>query len=292
MVIALLCATFLAPTEVQAQTVSGPANNTVYEILVRSFYDSNGDGIGDINGLTHKLDYLNDGNPQTDSDLEIGIIWLMPIFPSMSYHGYNVNNYREIHPDYGTLENFDRLIRRAHERGVRIILDVPFNHTSNQHRWFRDAVKNPSTSPYRDYYHLIVGNIPHGNDWHWVKNDSGQQVYYFGDFGYDMPDLNMSNEKVKDEVIGPCKKVFSGLIVIGGPAVGISGAEMLSFLDLEFAIRGDGEASMVEFVNRLEKKLPLNGLGGLVRREKNRIVEDNPPMLVKDLDSLPCESIS
>ncbi|MBE9573255.1 MAG: radical SAM protein [Proteobacteria bacterium] len=95
-------------------------------------------------------------------------------------------------------------------------------------------------------------------------------------------------EKVKDEVIGTCKKVFFGPIVIGGPAVGISGAEMLSFLDLEFAIRGDGEDSMVEFVNRLEKKLPLNGLGGLVRRKKNRIVEDNPPMLVKDLDSLPC----
>jgi len=94
-------------------------------------------------------------------------------------------------------------------------------------------------------------------------------------------------EKVKDEVILPTKKVFSGAIVIGGPSVGISGAEILSYMDLEFAIRGDGEASMVELVNRLEKKLPLNGLGGLIRRKKNRIVEDNPPMFVTDLDSLP-----
>ena len=93
--------------------------------------------------------------------------------------------------------------------------------------------------------------------------------------------------QVKNEIIVPLKKAFSGPIVIGGPSVGISGAEMLSFLDLKFAIRGDGEAAMVEFVNRLEKKLPLNGLGGVVRREGNQIVEDNPPLLVTDLNSLP-----
>ena len=94
-------------------------------------------------------------------------------------------------------------------------------------------------------------------------------------------------EQVKNEIIVPLKKVFSGPIVIGGPSVGINGAEMLSFFDLEFAIRGDGEAAMVEFVNRLEKKSPLNGLGGLVRRKGNKIVEDNLPLLVTDMDSLP-----
>ncbi|MCP4350611.1 MAG: radical SAM protein [Desulfobacterales bacterium] len=98
---------------------------------------------------------------------------------------------------------------------------------------------------------------------------------------------NFLLKEIKDEVIVPCKKVFSGPIVIGGPAVGISGSEMLSFLDLEFAIRGDGEAAIVEFLNRLEKKLPLDGLGGLVRRENNQIIEDNLPMRVTDLDSLP-----
>jgi len=201
-VIIFLYAVVLVLTAVQAQTTTETEllNNTVYEILVRSFYDSNGDGVGDINGLTQKLDYLNDGNPQTDGDLEIGVIWLMPIFPSVSYHGYDVNNYCEIHPEYGTLADFDRLIIAAHERGVRIILDIPFNHTSKQHLWFKDAFKNPSTSRYRDYYYLVVGNAPHGNGWHWDINDSGQRVYYFGDFGYEMPDLNFSNVMVKDEV--------------------------------------------------------------------------------------------
>ena len=94
-------------------------------------------------------------------------------------------------------------------------------------------------------------------------------------------------EQVKNEIIVPLKKAFSGPIVIGGPSVGINGAEMLSFFDLEFAIRGDGEAAMVEFINRLEKKFLLNGLGGLVRRKGNKIVEDNLPLLVTDLDSLP-----
>ncbi|MFV9644543.1 MAG: B12-binding domain-containing radical SAM protein [Desulfobacterales bacterium] len=94
-------------------------------------------------------------------------------------------------------------------------------------------------------------------------------------------------EHVKNEIIVPLKNAFSGPIVIGGPSVGINGAEMLSFFDLEFAIRGDGEAAMVEFVNRLEKKFPSNGLGGLVRRKGNKIVEDNLPLLVTDLDSLP-----
>lgn len=94
-------------------------------------------------------------------------------------------------------------------------------------------------------------------------------------------------ENVKDEIIDPLKQVFSGPIVIGGPSVGISGVEMLSFFDLEFAIRGDGETAMVEFVKRLEKKLPLEGLGGLIKRKGNEIVEDNPPLLVADLDSLP-----
>lgn len=94
-------------------------------------------------------------------------------------------------------------------------------------------------------------------------------------------------QQVKDEVIIPIKKVFSGPIVIGGTAVGIAGAEMLSFFDLEFAIRGDGESAMVEFVNRIEKKRPLNGLGGLVRRKDGKIIEDNPPMRITDMDSLP-----
>jgi len=186
------------------QKVKPIPNNTVYEIFVRSFYDSDGDsdakGVGDLNGLREKLDYLNDGNPETDDDLEVGILWLMPIFPSVSYHGYNVSNYRDINPDYGTLSDFDHLIGAAHRRGIRIILDITFNHTSNQHPWFKDAVEHPLTSPYKDYYFLRVGDKPQGHDWHWVENSSGQKVYYFGDFSHTMPDLNMANPKVREEV--------------------------------------------------------------------------------------------
>ncbi len=93
-------------------------------------------------------------------------------------------------------------------------------------------------------------------------------------------------KETREEVIVPCKKIFSGPIIIGGPGVGISAVEMLSFLDLEFAIRGDGEAAMAEFINRIEKNLSLDGLGGLVWRKEDRIIEDNPPMRVNDLNSL------
>ncbi len=98
---------------------------------------------------------------------------------------------------------------------------------------------------------------------------------------------NFLLKDTRDEVIVQCKKLFSGPIIIGGPAVGISGAEMLSFLDLEFAIRGDGETAMLEFINRLEKNLPIEDIEGLIRRKGNQILEDNPPMRVPDLDSLP-----
>jgi alpha-amylase len=118
-------------------------NNTVYEAFVRTFAEG-GDGnpSGDLKGLIAKLDYLNDGNPQTDADLGIGILWLIPIFPAPSYHGYDVTDYRHVNPDYGTLDDFAKLIEQAHRRGVRVILDIPFNHTSVQHEWFKDALEN------------------------------------------------------------------------------------------------------------------------------------------------------
>ena len=111
------------------------SDDIFYEIFVRSFNDSNGDGIGDIQGVIEKLDYLNDGNPNTNSDLGITGIWLMPIFPSPSYHGYDVTDYRSINPDYGTLDDFKRLLNEAHERGIKVIIDFVGNHTSDQHRW-------------------------------------------------------------------------------------------------------------------------------------------------------------
>jgi alpha-amylase len=168
-------------------------NDTVfYEIFVRSFFDSNGDGVGDINGIIEKLDYLNDGNPNTNTDLGITGLWLMPINPAVAYHGYDVTDYFTINPQYGTLEDFKRLLDEAHQRGVRVIIDLPLNHTSNRHPWFIDSL-SPS-SQYRDWY-VWSESEPTGSGWH--KADSG---FYYGNFGADMPDLNYTNPDVTKQM--------------------------------------------------------------------------------------------
>jgi pullulanase/glycogen debranching enzyme len=105
--------------------------STFYEIFVRSFKDSNGDGIGDFKGITSQLDYLNDGDPNSHSDLGISGIWLMPIMPSPSYHGYDVIDYLNVNPQYGTLADFKELVQECHKRGIRVIIDFVINHTSS-----------------------------------------------------------------------------------------------------------------------------------------------------------------
>ena len=134
------------PTQVPATEVPpAPAlggwwNDTVfYEIFVRSFKDSDGDGVGDINGLIENLDYLNDGDPATTTDLGITGIWLMPISESPSYHGYDVVDYYTVDQEYGTQADFQRLMEEAHQRGMVVIIDMVLNHTSNQHPWFYEA---------------------------------------------------------------------------------------------------------------------------------------------------------
>jgi glycosidase len=122
-----------------------------YEVFVRSFADSNGDSVGDLNGLIAKLDYLNDGDPATTTDLGVDGIWLMPIFESPSYHGYDTIDYEKIEQDYGSNADFQRLLQEAHKRGIRVILDFVMNHTSSQHPWFIDSALSPN-SPKRDWY--------------------------------------------------------------------------------------------------------------------------------------------
>ena len=114
-------------------------DSTFYEIFVRSFSDSDGDGKGDLNGLIGKLDYLNDGDPATASDLGITGVWLMPIMASPSYHGYDVTDYYQVNPEYGSNEDFKRLIEEAHKRGIRVIIDLVLNHTSSEHPWFIES---------------------------------------------------------------------------------------------------------------------------------------------------------
>ncbi len=168
-------------------------NDTVfYEIFVRSFYDSNGDGVGDFKGLTAKLDYLNDGDPTTTNDLGITGLWLMPIHPATSYHGYDVTDYYAIHPQYGTLDDFKTFLAEAHRRGIRVILDWVPNHTSRDHPWFQ-AAQDPA-SPYRNWY-LWSETKPIAGGWH--PSPAGD--YYYGQFWAGMPDLNYTNPAVSAE---------------------------------------------------------------------------------------------
>lgn len=161
-----------------------------YEIFVRSFQDSDGDGIGDFNGVTQRLDYLQ--------SLGITALWLMPIHPSPSYHGYDVLNYYAVNPAYGTMDDFKRLLSEAHSRDMRVIIDFVPNHTSRQHPFFQAAL-NPQ-SPYRNYYvwsKTDPGQTGSYGGPAWHKTDSG---YYYGLFWGGMPDLNYTNPEVTAQI--------------------------------------------------------------------------------------------
>lgn len=166
-----------------------------YEIFVRSFYDSDGDGIGDLQGLIDKLDYLNDGDPETTDDLGITGIWLMPIFESPSYHGYDVIDYYEIESDYGDREAFRRFLAEAHARGIRVIVDLVLNHTSSEHPWFLDSASGP-TAEHRDWYIWSPTNPGYPGPWGERVWHSMNGEYYYGIFWSGMPDLNYRNEEV------------------------------------------------------------------------------------------------
>ena len=174
-------------------------NNAVfYEIFVRSFYDSDDDGVGDLNGLIEKLDYLNDGDPATTDDLGITGIWLMPIMQSPSYHGYDVIDYYRVDDEYGTDADFRRLIEEAHQRGIRVIIDLVLNHTGRDHPWFQ-ASRDPGSDK-RDWY--IWADEDPG-----FRGPDGQEVwrrtpdgYYYALFWDGMPDLNLQNPDVTAEL--------------------------------------------------------------------------------------------
>jgi glycosidase len=170
------------------------ASGVYYEIFVRSWYDTNGDGVGDLNGVTAKLDYLQ--------SLGVSGIWLMPINPSPSYHGYDITDYRAINPQYGTMADFERLLHEAHKRDIKVIMDLVNNHTSNQSPWFK-AARDPH-SRYRDWYtwatpgtDLKAISATGGFAWHALPD--GQS--YLGVFTGEMPDLNYDDPAVRKAMI-------------------------------------------------------------------------------------------
>jgi alpha-amylase len=173
-------------------------DRTFYEVFVRSFADSNGDGIGDLAGLTAHLDALNDGNPATTTDLGVGGLWLMPVAEAASYHGYDVTDYTAVEPDYGDMADMRALVRAAHDRGMLVVLDFVINHTSTRNPWFQDALAG---GPHRDWY--IWSDHDPGwpsvagpNPWHETKAGD----FYYGAFDVGMPDLNLRNPDVTAEL--------------------------------------------------------------------------------------------
>ena len=180
------------------------AYRTTYEIFVYSFYDSDGDGIGDLQGVIDKLDYINDGDDATDTDLGCNEIWLMPVCPSPTYHKYDVTDYCDIDPQYGTMDDYKKLIEEAHKRGIKVINDMVMNHTSSEHPWFKEATKylknlpeggeiNAGDCKYALYYNFTEQG---GEGYEKVP---GTNWYYEARFWSGMPDLNLSNEEVRKE---------------------------------------------------------------------------------------------
>jgi len=176
-----------SPRKPQANWLRGA---TCYEIFVRSFRDSNGDGIGDLNGIIGALDYINDGNPRSLRDLGARCIWLTPVMASPSYHGYDVSDYYQVAREYGTTDDFKRLIAEAHRRGIKVLVDMVLNHVSIAHPAFQAALRD-AASPYRQWFRFSPTPGPRnrwgGDNWH---KSPVQDEYYFGFFWQGMPDLN------------------------------------------------------------------------------------------------------
>lgn len=179
---------------------TGPwwSERVFYEVFVRSFADSDDDGIGDLAGLTARLDYLNDGDPATATDLGVTGLWLMPIFESPSYHGYDTIDYDRIERDYGDVDDLRTLLDEAHRRGIAVILDLVVNHTSSQHPWFVDALADGER---RDWYVWSDSDpawppVAGGSPWHGSSNG-----WYYGAFWGGMPDLDLTNTEVTDALV-------------------------------------------------------------------------------------------
>lgn len=174
--------------------------SVVYQIYPRSFCDSNGDGIGDLNGITGKLDYLK--------ELGIDVIWLSPVYKSPNDdNGYDISDYQAIMDEFGTMEDFDRMLATAHEKGIKIMMDLVVNHTSDEHKWFIESRKS-TDNPYRDYYIWRPakedGNLP--NNWGscfsgpaW-EYDKTTDMYFLHLFSKKQPDLNWDNPAVRQDV--------------------------------------------------------------------------------------------
>lgn len=195
----IICLLLCLPGCRADRTVTGSDDNyrTTYEIFVSSFCDSNGDGTGDLNGIRSKLDHI--------ADLGFDAIWLTPVHPSATYHKYDVDDYYAIDPSFGTMEDYEALLKDCHDRGIRVYMDLVLNHTSDENAWFRAASDylhelpsgwEPDTSycRYYDYYNFSREALDGYN------HLDGTEWYYEAGFWSEMPDLNLNSEAVRTEI--------------------------------------------------------------------------------------------
>lgn len=184
-------------------------NRVFYEIFTGSFSDSNNDGIGDLQGIINRLDYLNDGDPNSGKSLGIQGIWLTPIFKSPTYHKYDVENYYEIDPEFGTMDDLKKLIDECHKRDIKIILDLVINHSGIQNQWFKNFIQahknNNVDDPYYDFYtHYLEGETAPNNGKYYKARETFD-TYYEANFDSAMPELNYDNENVREAVLDIAK---------------------------------------------------------------------------------------
>ena len=221
-----------------------------YEIFVGSFSDSNGDGIGDLRGIINRMDYLNDGDPDSGKSLGIEGIWLTPIFSSPSYHKYDIADYYEIDKDFGTQEDLDELIALCHARGVKLILDLPINHTSRINEWFKYFTRahrdNDPTNPYYDWYcyYRKGESAPAGRTFSAL---SGTDIYYECNFDGGMPELNFDTPAVREELLKIARYYLD------------RGIDGFRFDAAKYAYFGDHDSSVafwVEYLDTLRKDYP------------------------------------
>ena len=240
----------------------------IYEIHVKSFYDSNNDGIGDINGLIQKLDYLE--------NLGITALWLLPFYPSpLRDDGYDISDYFDIHPDYGTLRDFKKLLKEAHNRGIRIITELVINHTSDQHKWFQKARETKAGSIWRDFYvwsdttnkyndsRIIFKDFETSN-WTW---DPAVEAYYWHRFYSFQPDLNYDNPKVQEEIFKVMDYWFE---------MGVDGMRLdaIPYLYEREGTNCENLKETHEFLKKLRKHVEKNFKNKMLLAEANQWPED------------------
>ena len=252
-----------------------------YQVYPRSFKDSNGDGIGDLKGITSKLDYLK--------DLGVDVIWICPMYKSPNDdNGYDISDYHDIMEDFGNMNDFDELLREVHNKGMKLIIDLVVNHTSDEHPWFIES-KSSKDNPKRDYYIWREGkqdkepnnweSIFKGSAWQYDKNT---EEYFLHLFTKRQPDLNWENEKVREEIY----KMINWWL-----EKGIDGfrVDAISHIKKEDGLMDMPNPENLEYVSSFDKHMNVNGIHNYLAELKKRTFDNYDIMTVGEANGVDAE---